>query len=116
MVAHHGAERASPMDAPRTLQEMVRDALVEWDGRRIATGRPFVRAAAATFDAYRHRGVARHSAAGWLHRYCPPETRTKNRGAAGASAARPPAERSYDPGGGVGMTGAQRPLVVLDGF
>jgi oxygen-independent coproporphyrinogen III oxidase len=63
MVAHHGAELASLMDAPRSLQEMARDALVEWDGRRSATGRPFVRAAAAAFDTYRHRGVARHSAA-----------------------------------------------------
>ncbi len=66
MAVHHGGELASLMDAAPALEKMARDALVEWDGRRIvvtALGRPFVRSVAAAFDTYLHRGVARHSAA-----------------------------------------------------
>lgn len=65
IAAHHGAEPASLADAGPALQELARDGLVEWDGRRImvtAMGRPFVRAVAAAFDTYLCNGVARHSA------------------------------------------------------
>ena len=48
------------------LRELEADGLVECDGDRVRVtdaGRPFVRAVAATFDAYLARGVARHSVA-----------------------------------------------------
>lgn len=65
IATHHGAEFASLLDAGSALQQMARDGLVDWDGRRVvvtAMGRPFVRAVAAAFDTYLHRSVARHSA------------------------------------------------------
>jgi oxygen-independent coproporphyrinogen-3 oxidase len=65
IAAHHGTELASLMDAGPVLQELGRDGLVAWDGRRLrvtAMGRPFVRAVAAAFDTYLDRGAARHSA------------------------------------------------------
>lgn len=48
------------------LQGMAGDGLLTLDGRRLAMtekGRPFVRLAAAAFDAYLSRGAARHSRA-----------------------------------------------------
>lgn len=48
------------------LEELVRDEIVTVDNGRIAmttAGRPFVRVAAAAFDAYLDRGAARHSMA-----------------------------------------------------
>jgi oxygen-independent coproporphyrinogen-3 oxidase len=64
--AEHGADPARLMDAAPALQELARDALIEWDGRNVSVtdrGRPFVRAVAAAFDTYLHAGAARHSAA-----------------------------------------------------
>jgi len=64
--AQHGADPARLMDAAPALQELARDALIEWDGRHVSVtdrGRPFVRAVAAAFDTYLHAGAARHSAA-----------------------------------------------------
>ncbi len=64
IAVQHGAEFGSLLDAGSVLQQMARDALVEWHGCRVvvtAMGRPFVRAVAAGFDTYPRRGVARHS-------------------------------------------------------
>ncbi len=50
----------------KALMPMVRDGLVEIDGRRIAVteaGRPFLRSACARFDSYLGQGEARHSRA-----------------------------------------------------
>lgn len=64
IAAHHGAEFASLMDAGAALQELARDTVVEWDGRRplvTATGRLFMQAVAAAFDTSLQHGVGRHS-------------------------------------------------------
>lgn len=53
-------------DGLEALDELVRDGLVSRNGTRIAiteSGRPFVRLAAAAFDAYLARAAARHSVA-----------------------------------------------------
>ena len=52
--------------ATAALQKLAEQGLVELSGRRVAMtqmGRPFVRLAAAAFDAYLDRGAARHSVA-----------------------------------------------------
>ncbi len=66
VAAEHGADPASLMDAAPTLQEMVRDGLVDWDGYRVTVtpkGRPLVRSVASAFDTHLRSGVGRHSAA-----------------------------------------------------
>ncbi|MBT6116601.1 MAG: oxygen-independent coproporphyrinogen III oxidase [Rhodospirillaceae bacterium] len=53
-------------DAFDELRAMAGDGLLALDDRRVAmteTGRPFVRLAAAAFDAHLHKGAARHSRA-----------------------------------------------------
>jgi oxygen-independent coproporphyrinogen-3 oxidase len=53
-------------DAFAALAPLADDGLVSVEGRRVAVtpaGRPFVRLAAAAFDAYLGRGTARHSRA-----------------------------------------------------
>ncbi len=53
-------------DALTALSPLVRDGLVAREGAQIAVtprGRPYVRVAAAAFDAYRNAGPIRHSAA-----------------------------------------------------
>jgi oxygen-independent coproporphyrinogen-3 oxidase len=62
----HGAEPAVLDPALAALRPLAADGLIEMEGRRIAVteaGRPFVRLAAAAFDAYLGTGQARHSRA-----------------------------------------------------
>ncbi|MDZ3837702.1 MAG: oxygen-independent coproporphyrinogen III oxidase [Rhodospirillales bacterium] len=62
----HGAEPAVLDPAMAALGPLAADGLIEVEGRRIAVteaGRPFVRLAAAAFDAYLGTGKARHSRA-----------------------------------------------------
>jgi oxygen-independent coproporphyrinogen-3 oxidase len=62
----HGAEPAVLDPALAALGPLAADGLIEVEGRRIAVteaGRPFVRLAAAAFDAYLGTGKARHSRA-----------------------------------------------------
>lgn len=64
--AAHGAKLETFDEEVAALDEMVADGLVEIDGAVIRVterGRPFVRLAAAAFDAYLTRGAARHSVA-----------------------------------------------------
>jgi oxygen-independent coproporphyrinogen-3 oxidase len=63
--AHGFAPDAFDAAAPG-LKTLVEQGLAETSGRRVAmtpAGRPFVRLAAAAFDAYLESGAARHSAA-----------------------------------------------------
>jgi oxygen-independent coproporphyrinogen-3 oxidase len=65
VVASHGVTRADLASASAGLDELARDGLVQWDGRRVAVteaGKPFVRAVAATFDAYHRPESMRHAA------------------------------------------------------
>lgn len=62
----HGAEPAVLDPALGALAPLAADGLIEVEGRRVAVteaGRPFVRLAAAAFDAYLGTGQARHSRA-----------------------------------------------------
>jgi oxygen-independent coproporphyrinogen-3 oxidase len=64
--AAHGAKLETFDEEVAALDELVADGLVEIDGAVIRVterGRPFVRLAAAAFDAYLTRGAARHSVA-----------------------------------------------------
>jgi oxygen-independent coproporphyrinogen-3 oxidase len=64
-VEHHADLRPLLAAAPR-LRTMQADGLLDWQGTRVrmtAAGRPFVRAAAAAFDARLAAGAGRHSAA-----------------------------------------------------
>jgi len=66
IAARHGAELVSLMDAAPVLQELAQDGLLVWDGQRVRmteTGRPFLRCAAAAFDAYLRPGTTRHAVA-----------------------------------------------------
>lgn len=63
---HFGAAAASLVEDMRILYALDTDALVSFDGRRLAMterGRPFVRAIASVFDAYLQDGKQRHSVA-----------------------------------------------------
>ncbi len=62
----HGFTRETFDAAARGLGSLIKQGLLEASGRRISmtpAGRPFVRLAAAAFDAYLETGGARHSAA-----------------------------------------------------
>lgn len=62
----HGAEPAGLEPALAALRPLAADGLVEVEGARVEVteaGRPFVRLAAAAFDAYLGTGTARHSRA-----------------------------------------------------
>jgi len=62
----HGAEPAGLDPALAALRPLAADGLVEVEGARVEVteaGRPFVRLAAAAFDAYLGTGTARHSRA-----------------------------------------------------
>ena len=62
----HGAEPAVLDPALAALAPLAADGLIEVEGARVAVteaGRPFVRLAAAAFDAYLGTGQARHSRA-----------------------------------------------------
>jgi oxygen-independent coproporphyrinogen-3 oxidase len=62
----HGFSIDAFDDARPALSGLERDGVVEVSGRRVSVtehGRPFVRLAAAAFDAYLDAGAARHSAA-----------------------------------------------------
>jgi oxygen-independent coproporphyrinogen-3 oxidase len=66
VTAQHNTDPAALMDAAPSLRAMAADGLVQWDGdilRITQKGRPFVRTAAAAFDAYWQGAVTRHSAA-----------------------------------------------------
>ena len=66
IAARHGAELANLMDAAPVLQELAQDGLLRWDGRIVEMteiGRPFLRCAAASFDAYLSPGTTRHAVA-----------------------------------------------------
>ncbi|MCC2111096.1 MAG: oxygen-independent coproporphyrinogen III oxidase [Hyphomicrobiales bacterium] len=66
VAARHDADVATFAPAFAALEDLVRDELVVLDGSTIdvtATGRPFVRLAAAAFDAYLDAEKARHSVA-----------------------------------------------------
>lgn len=66
LAREHGAVPGALDDAFEDLAAMAEDGLLSLDGPRVAmteTGRPFVRLAAAAFDAYLHKGAARHSRA-----------------------------------------------------
>jgi oxygen-independent coproporphyrinogen-3 oxidase len=66
VAAAHGADPSGLGSAAPALDELARDGLVEWDGRRVAVtpeGQPFVRAVAAAFDAYLAGGAGRHAPA-----------------------------------------------------
>jgi len=66
VTAAHGTTPAALADAFDALQDLVADGIVAMDGMRIRMtedGRPFVRVAAAAFDAYLPRAAARHSVA-----------------------------------------------------
>jgi oxygen-independent coproporphyrinogen-3 oxidase len=59
-------DEAALDDALPELERLAGDGVVELSGRSLRVtdrGRPFVRLAAATFDAYLHAGAARHSVA-----------------------------------------------------
>ena len=61
-----GASARAIIDEADDLVASDRDGLFARDGatyRVTETGRPFVRVIAAHFDAYLHKGAARHSAA-----------------------------------------------------
>lgn len=62
----HGMSVDAVADGMERLDELARDGLVRLDGDRVSiteAGRPFVRLAAAAFDAYLHHAAARHSVA-----------------------------------------------------
>ncbi|MBA5779130.1 oxygen-independent coproporphyrinogen III oxidase [Stappia sp. F7233] len=62
----HGLDFAGFAESFGQIGEMVADGLATTDGMRVhisEAGRPYVRVAAATFDAYLARGAARHSVA-----------------------------------------------------
>ncbi len=66
VATRHGSDAAAFAPTFDALQDLVRDGLVTTDGSTIdvtATGRPFVRLAAAAFDAYLDAEKARHSVA-----------------------------------------------------
>lgn len=66
LTAAFGTTPDAVADGLDALDELVRDGLVTRDGTKIAiteAGRPFVRLAAAAFDAYLARAAARHSVA-----------------------------------------------------
>jgi oxygen-independent coproporphyrinogen-3 oxidase len=63
---HHGVRVGALDDAAEALDELARDGVVVREGRYVRVtraGRPFVRLAAAAFDAYLDRSAARHSVA-----------------------------------------------------
>ncbi len=65
-LAKAAGDEASLDDAVPYLVDLARDGVIEQRGRFVQVtdaGRPFVRLAAAAFDAYLHKGVARHSVA-----------------------------------------------------
>ena len=65
-LARASGDKTSLDDAETWLEDLVRDGVIERSGRMVRVteaGRPFVRLAAAAFDAYLHKGVARHSVA-----------------------------------------------------
>ena len=66
VAARHDVPAESLSDGFERLEELVRDGLVTVDGWRVTVteaGQPFVRIAAAAFDAYLAAGQARHSVA-----------------------------------------------------
>ncbi|MEJ1156948.1 oxygen-independent coproporphyrinogen III oxidase [Prosthecomicrobium sp. N25] len=66
VTAAFGETPAAVADGTERLAELVRDGLVRLDGPVVSVtegGRPFVRLAAAAFDAYLARAAARHSMA-----------------------------------------------------
>jgi oxygen-independent coproporphyrinogen-3 oxidase len=66
LTAAHGTMVETVADGIGQLAELVRDGLVQLDGQVVTiteAGRPFVRLAAAAFDAYLARAAARHSMA-----------------------------------------------------
>ena len=66
IAARHGTDPARLRDAAPALQACAQDGLIAWNGSHVvvtATGRPFVRAVAAAFDAYLQSDAARHSPA-----------------------------------------------------
>ncbi|QGM46296.1 oxygen-independent coproporphyrinogen III oxidase [Methylocystis heyeri] len=66
LALRHGFDPDAFDAAASELAELERQGLLQLDGRRVAmkpAGRPFVRLAAAAFDAYLAKGAARHSAA-----------------------------------------------------
>ena len=66
VAAQNGADVSSLMDADAVLGEMAADGLLVWEDGVVEmteAGRPFVRCAAAAFDAYLASGAARHAVA-----------------------------------------------------